>query len=73
MNKIIDAEDILEEAKGCVECVFMAARYLSREEAGPIHTVTNIASKKIDEAVALLNEYREASGAGPAGGEGSPG
>jgi hypothetical protein len=32
MSKIIAAEDILNEARNCVECIFMAAAYLSRDE-----------------------------------------
>jgi hypothetical protein len=37
----------------------MAAATLSREEGDPIHSVADIASKKIDEAIALLHEYLE--------------
>src|SRR5580704_3551868 len=32
MDKILDAEDILGDARNCVECIFMAAASLSREE-----------------------------------------
>jgi hypothetical protein len=60
MSKIIDAEDILEEVKGCVECLYMAASDLEIDHRDTILTVANIASKKIDEAIALLNEYRNA-------------
>jgi hypothetical protein len=59
MSKILDAEDILADAQGCIECVFMAASKLTSEGRNPIHTVADIASKKIDEAIALLHEYRE--------------
>lgn len=58
MNKIIDAEDILAEARNCVECIYMAASDLPREEADPIQVVADIASDKIGEAIALLDEYR---------------
>ena len=53
------------EARSCVECIFMASADLSHEEAEPIQVVADIASKKIDEAIALLHEYCE-SDAGPA-------
>jgi hypothetical protein len=66
MSKIIDAEDILTEARNCVECIFMATADLSREEADPLQVVADIASRKIDEAIALLDEYRESEdSAGP--------
>jgi len=65
MNKIIDAEDILADARHCVECLFMAARGLPREKAGPIQAVADIASDKINEAIALLSEYRESGEASP--------
>jgi hypothetical protein len=58
MSKIIDAEDILEVARGCIECIFMAASALPKEDRRPIHTVADLASKKIDEAIAMLDEYR---------------
>jgi hypothetical protein len=57
MNKILDAEDILGDARNCVECIFMAAASLSREEAEPVQTVADYASTKIGEAIALLGEY----------------
>jgi hypothetical protein len=65
MNKIIEAEDILADARNFVECIWMAAANLSREEVGPLQTVADTASKKIDEAIALLDEYRGPGNAGP--------
>jgi len=59
MSKILDAEDILADARNCVECIFMAASELTKEGHNPIHTVADIASKKIDEAIALLDEYQK--------------
>jgi hypothetical protein len=59
MNKIIDAEDILDEAQGCIECIYMAASEFTNEGRNPFHTVADIASKKIDAAIALLHEYLE--------------
>jgi hypothetical protein len=67
MNKLLDAEDILGDARNCVECIFMASADLSREEADPIQVVADIASRKIEEAIAMLGEYRESNdSAGPA-------
>ncbi|MFZ3326111.1 MAG: hypothetical protein WA231_09550 [Methylocella sp.] len=59
-GKIIDAEDILGVAQHCIDCVFLAATGLG-DETDPIQAVTLIASKKIDEALALLGEYRNGS------------
>jgi hypothetical protein len=52
-------------ARGRIECIFLAASELTEEGRNPFHTVANIASKKIDEAIALLNEYRESGEASP--------
>jgi hypothetical protein len=66
VNKIIEAEDILAEARSCIECVWMAAADLSsNEEVDPIQVVTHVASDKIAKAIALLEEYRADIGAGP--------
>jgi hypothetical protein len=69
MSKILDAEDILADARtdarNCVECIFMATADLSHEEANPLQVVADIASNKITEAIALLDEYRCDIGAGP--------
>ena len=64
MSKIIDAEDILTDAQNCVECIFLAAGSLG-DETDPIQAVADIASGKIGEAIALLDEYRTDMGAGP--------
>jgi hypothetical protein len=58
MSKLLDAVDILTEARNCVECLFMASGDLSQEEADPMQAVANIASHKIEEAIAVLEEYR---------------
>jgi hypothetical protein len=69
MSKIMDAEDILADAQNCVECIFMAASGLggglSHDATDPLQTVADIASNKITEAIALLDEYRIDIGAGP--------
>jgi hypothetical protein len=59
IEKIIEAEDILAKAQNCIDCVFLAAGGLC-DETNSIQTVTLIASNKIDEALALLNEYVKA-------------
>ena len=66
MNKPLDAEDILTLARDHIECVFLAAGQLPREEGDQIQVVADTASKKIQEAIALLTEYRESEdSAGP--------
>jgi hypothetical protein len=66
MSKLLDAKDILADARNCVECIFMAAGSLSSEEADPFQVVADMASQKINEAIALLDEYRESKdSAGP--------
>jgi hypothetical protein len=69
MNKILEAEDILAGAQNCVECVFMAAAGLGgglqHDATDPIQVVADMASKKIEEAIALLNEYRKSGEASP--------
>jgi hypothetical protein len=59
---IARAEDLLIEARNCVDCIWLAAEGL---EEKAIQVVAGIANDKIDEAIAMLNEYRNASGAGP--------
>ena len=62
MSTILDAQGILADARSCVECIYMAASGLEggleHEGIDPIQVVANIASKKIDEAIAILKEYR---------------
>ena len=62
---IFDAENLLGEAQGCIECVFMAASEFTEDGRNPIHTVVDIASKKIDEVIALLAKYRNDMGDAP--------
>jgi hypothetical protein len=67
MNKLLDAEDILTLARDHIECVSMAAGQSTHEEGSPIQVVAETASEKIEEAIALLGEYRESVAAsGPA-------
>jgi hypothetical protein len=56
MSKIIDAEDLLADARNCVECVFMAAGKLPKESRDAIQVVADIATTKINAAIALLDE-----------------
>ncbi len=58
MSKILKAEDILTEARDCIECIGMAAAasHLASEFGAPIAAVANVATRKIDEAVELLAE-----------------
>ena len=63
MRKIAEAGDILAAARDCLECVCLAAETLDKHQRGPILRVADIASDKIEEAIALLHEYRNASGA----------
>lgn len=58
-RKIIEAQDILFDARNCVDCLFLAAGGLG-DETDSIRTVTLLASRKIDEAIVLLGEYRHA-------------
>jgi hypothetical protein len=60
---ILDAEDALEVARGCIDCLLLATSGLSEDDRHPMNT-TDIASTKIDEAIALLKEYLKASGFG---------
>jgi len=63
MSKIIDAQDILADARDYVQCLFLAMN--DYDEAGPIQAVANAASVKINEAIVLLDEYRTDIGERP--------
>jgi len=69
MNKIIEAQDVLSDARSCVECIFLAASGLGgglkHEGTDPIQIVADTASKKIDEAIAILEDYRGGPNASP--------
>ena len=69
MSKILDAQGILADARSCVECIYMAAHGLGggleHEGIDPIQVVADIANKKIEEAIALLGEYRNDMGDAP--------
>lgn len=45
---LIDAIDRLAEAESLVECAFMAAQGLSRDECGAIQTVLDVAKQRIE-------------------------
>jgi hypothetical protein len=55
---IARAEDILAEARNRVECIRLAAATLD-EKTDPIQHVASIASAKIDQAIAMLDECRD--------------
>jgi hypothetical protein len=65
MSKILDARDILTEARDFIECIGMAAAagQVASEFGAPIAAVANAASQKIDEAVELLAGCWRADGA----------
>jgi hypothetical protein len=69
MSKIIEAQDILSAARNYVECIFLAASGLGgglkHEATDPIQVVADTASRKIDEAIAILEEYRGGPNASP--------
>jgi hypothetical protein len=59
MSKIMDAQEILSDARNCVECAILAVdRDVHAYQRDAIQVVLGIASKKIEEADALLDEYR---------------
>jgi hypothetical protein len=69
MSKIIAAQDILSEARNCVECIFLAASGLGgglkHDATDPIQIVADMASKKIEEAIAILEDCRDGPNASP--------
>jgi len=69
MSKILDAQDVLTDARSCVECIFLAASGLGgglkHDATDPLQVVADIASKKIGEAIVLIDEYRTEKGDGP--------
>jgi hypothetical protein len=64
MIRIKEAQDALTGAKSCIDCVFLATEGLGlgQEQSGAIQHVADIASRKIDEAIALLKDYRGSVG-----------
>jgi phosphopantothenoylcysteine synthetase/decarboxylase len=54
---IARAQDVLVEAQNCVECIRLAAEGLD-EKTDPIQYVANLASDKIDAAIAMLEETK---------------
>jgi hypothetical protein len=65
MSKLITAQDILMQARDVIHCVSSAASGPVVLAGDTIVTVVNIAGEKIDEALALLNEYRAEADAQP--------
>jgi hypothetical protein len=59
MNKLLDAEDVLARARDLIECAASAAAHIWGKEADQVSTALEVASAKIDEAIAMLHEYRE--------------
>jgi hypothetical protein len=63
MKKIIDVEDVLARARDLVECASSAAAHVWGKEADHVDSTLEVASAKIGEAIAMLEEYRNAPGA----------
>jgi hypothetical protein len=61
---IARVQDVLVDARNCVECIRLAAETLD-EKTGPIQHVAGIASKKLDEAIAMLNAAKGDMGGRP--------
>lgn len=60
---LVEVEDILSIARGCVDCILLAANGLATaEDSHSISTVANIASAKIDDAAAMVSEMKFAAG-----------
>jgi hypothetical protein len=57
-------QDVLAEARNCVECLCLAAEGLD-EKADPIQYVADIASKRINEAIAMLETAKGEEKAAP--------
>jgi hypothetical protein len=62
-DKIMDAEDILARACDLIECAASAAAHVWGKEADQVATPLEVASSKIEDAIALLKDYRKAPGA----------
>ena len=58
MSKIIDVEDALARARDLVECASCAAAHVWGKEADQVDSTLEVSSAKIDEAIAMLEEYR---------------
>jgi hypothetical protein len=62
-------DDLIMRSKprnqGYIDCVFMAAASLTYENRHAISITADIASKKINEAIALLDQYRGEGDANP--------
>jgi hypothetical protein len=67
--EIIRVQGILADARSCVECVWLAAMGEDGNGRDAITTVADIASDKIKEAIAFLEEHRIAHGFGPVSAE----
>jgi len=54
MNKNLDVQGILTEARSDIECIVIAARQLPPDEGGPIAAMADEAGKKIEKALRQL-------------------
>ncbi|MGF7163150.1 hypothetical protein FHS85_004808 [Rhodoligotrophos appendicifer] len=61
MNKILEAQDRLGEARNLVEAIYMASHNLTHEECGAIGAVATVAMEKIQEAVKMLEGGKDDS------------
>ena len=59
MCKVIDAVDIIADARSLVEAIAMAASELPERQESSIGTVAELAVDKLIEARDLLDSYRE--------------
>jgi hypothetical protein len=56
-SKVIDAQDLITDARSCVECASLAAeRNLDEREREAVQGVLYMARQKIGEAITLLGE-----------------
>jgi hypothetical protein len=64
--KLFHATNSLEKARRHADAVaFLAVDHLPPENGDVIAAVADTASRKIDEALTLLNQYRNSADAGP--------
>lgn len=56
---LLDAGDILYDGRMLVECAWMAAAKLSKEERDPLMAVLQFAGQRIDKARSILERIRD--------------
>ena len=61
MNKNLDVQGILTEARSDIECIVMAARQLPPDEGGPIAAMADAVGEKIEKALRQLGAEVAAS------------